>query len=101
MTKSLIIYGPQGCGKTRNGEYLASFFGLQRVVEMDELHGQVTAKEGTLFLTCNYPTPKKMEGMEVMLFSDAMAQMRAADKARKKIHPVEKFAADRWKNIHE
>jgi hypothetical protein len=31
--KSVIIYGPQGCGKTRNAAMLMRYFGLKRVIE--------------------------------------------------------------------
>ena len=30
---SIIIFGPQGCGKTRNVAELAAHFGMTRVVE--------------------------------------------------------------------
>lgn len=45
--KSVIVYGPQGCGKTRHAEALAAHFGVGRVVdewmpgdpvEVDALH---------------------------------------------------------------
>lgn len=30
---SVIVYGPQGCGKTRNASRIASHFGLNRIVD--------------------------------------------------------------------
>lgn len=34
---NVIVYGPQGCGKTRNAERLARFFGCTQVVDIDKL----------------------------------------------------------------
>lgn len=34
----VIVYGPQGCGKTRNADKLAAYFGCQKIVEIDS-HG--------------------------------------------------------------
>lgn len=33
---SVIIYGPQGCGKTRNAEALAKHFGLNHIIDDGE-----------------------------------------------------------------
>lgn len=30
---SIIIYGPQGCGKTKNAEKLRRFFGMDEIVD--------------------------------------------------------------------
>lgn len=32
MNKSVIVYGPQGCGKTRYAERIREHFGLERIV---------------------------------------------------------------------
>ncbi len=46
---TIIIYGPQGCGKTRNAQVIAKHFKLSKIVEgwngVDEL------EDGTLALT--------------------------------------------------
>lgn len=66
---SVIIYGPQGCGKTRNAQALAQHFGLTNIIDPwcpgDEL------PDDTLALT----------GVEVdgaLSFDDAMAAMQSA-----------------------
>ncbi|HYE39912.1 MAG TPA: hypothetical protein VEB23_08270 [Ramlibacter sp.] len=53
MTASIVIYGPQGCGKTLNGDKLARYFGLQRVVDDGlDLGGHVRVPaSGALVLT--------------------------------------------------
>lgn len=33
MNKSVIVYGPKGCGKTRNAERLRAHFGLDHVID--------------------------------------------------------------------
>jgi len=33
---SIIIHGPQGCGKTRNAELLRKYYGMNEVVEADD-----------------------------------------------------------------
>lgn len=34
---SVIVYGPQGCGKSLNAQQLMRHFNLKRVIEADEL----------------------------------------------------------------
>lgn len=36
MNKSVIVYGPQGCGKTRNADVLMAHFALSRCEDLDE-----------------------------------------------------------------
>lgn len=33
MPSSVIVYGPQGCGKTRNAERIKKILGLKRIVD--------------------------------------------------------------------
>lgn len=35
MPQSIIVHGPQGCGKTRNAQALMRKYGLRRVIELD------------------------------------------------------------------
>lgn len=50
---SIIVYGPQGCGKTRNGAALAKAYGFDRVVELEDwpFRGK-PPREGALLLSC-------------------------------------------------
>jgi len=54
MEKSIVVYGPQGCGKTRNAKRIAAHFRLTKIVEADDalLRGEKFIKSGTLYLTC-------------------------------------------------
>lgn len=52
MNRSIIVVGPQGCGKTRNGASIAKAYGLEKVVELDALPGNSTLQtEGVVYLT--------------------------------------------------
>lgn len=58
MAKSIVVYGPQASGKTRNAAALCKAYGLQRVVELDAVPLDVkrVASEGVLMLTNSYAT---------------------------------------------
>jgi MoxR-like ATPase len=51
QSPTVIIYGPQGCGKTRNAEQLRQAFGLERVIELDDGDTQAIPSHGALVLT--------------------------------------------------
>ena len=46
---TLIVYGPRGCGKTKNAEALAKHFGCSRI--LDDWNGRDRFEGGTLALT--------------------------------------------------
>jgi hypothetical protein len=48
--KSVIVYGPQGCGKTRNAEKIRSHFGLKYILD-GFTPGDQAPREDTLILT--------------------------------------------------
>ncbi len=49
MNRSIVIYGPQGCGKTRNAEAIAAFYGL-KVMGDYEFRRRQTIPTGGLYL---------------------------------------------------
>jgi RecA/RadA recombinase len=63
MGKAVIIYGPQGCGKTTRADDMKAYFKAQRVVDLDELgvrpyiggrkREQPIVPAGTVALTCD------------------------------------------------
>lgn len=71
VVMGLIVYGPQGCGKTTRAQQIADFFGLTRIVDngVDE-SGQAwsagdVVDSNTLVLT-NDPTRYDFEFGQVM-----------------------------------
>lgn len=82
MGKSVIVYGPQGCGKTRLAKRIAAHFGLAKVVEADDaiLHRKKFDKSGTLYLTCMTKTEIDQvfpDFRRVVAFTDLPASVRA------------------------
>lgn len=70
MNKSVIICGPQGCGKSRNAKKLAKHFGLTRIMDEDGewMVGDPIPEEDTLILT-NEEVPGAID------YYDAMRQI--------------------------
>lgn len=78
MKPSLIVYGPQRCGKTRNAEKLCQHFGLTRVIELDEVQrGFVAPPEGALLLTYKDPSSGlSRHGLTMMPFDAAITSLK-------------------------
>ena len=72
---SVVVYGPQGCGKTRNAKSIMQALGLSKVIEADELHGRPYPRYRTLLLTNQRPAASFR--LPVMSFKDAMKQVQA------------------------
>lgn len=83
---SIIIYGPQGCGKTRHAEALRRFFKMDEICD-DEMDPypltptqQAEFKAGkVLFLTCIHPEDKGYSASDkrrIISFEQAMKAMR-------------------------
>ena len=88
---SMIIYGPQGCGKTQHAEALRRHFKLARIVDGDDcrpnayslLNKPAEFQRGrTLYLTSLTPPPAAANAAVpsrlVLAFAAAMAQLRHA-----------------------
>lgn len=52
MSNTIVIHGPQGCGKTRSAEALAKHFGCSHIV--DDWNGRDKVAPGALVLTNTY-----------------------------------------------
>lgn len=50
MKRTVIVHGPQGCGKTRNAERLMRHFGMTRIVD-DWTPADPAPASGALVLT--------------------------------------------------
>lgn len=64
---SVIVYGPAGCGKSRNAVLLGEYFGLARSRDLDERIG-VLPRTGTLFLTTRTPDELIRRGVVDKIF---------------------------------
>jgi len=81
MNKSVIVYGPQGCGKTRHAERIRKHFGLDSIVDdFDPRKGMMLY--GVLYLTCDMrapmmrPTNKRMG--QLFSFAEVAQQINDA-----------------------
>lgn len=55
MARSMVIYGPQGCGKTRNAEKLCQQHGLDKSAGLEDFwRGAAPPAEGMLILHYDY-----------------------------------------------
>ncbi len=71
---SVIVYGPQACGKTRNAERLRKGFGMDRVI--DDWHvGDTVPQRGALVLTNDPMAAAFHDPFELIAFDDAMDQV--------------------------
>jgi len=82
MEKSIVVYGPQGCGKSRHAKRIAAHFHLTKIVGEDDalLPGKKFIKSGTLYLTCL--TKQEIDQVfpdlrRVVAFADLPAHVRA------------------------
>jgi hypothetical protein len=88
--KSLIVYGPKGCGKTTHAEELMTRHGLLRVCELDNTLG-AAARHGlldknpdsVLYLTCSTQENAELDGrrfgLRVMSYENAMRTVSEPD----------------------
>lgn len=76
MSNTVVIHGPQGCGKARNAQALAAHFGCTRIV--DDWNGRDRIEEGSLVLTNSDAFGLKASALPVgrrfVPFSKAMAE---------------------------
>lgn len=72
MAAPLVVYGPQGCGKTANAKAIAVYFYCTTIV--DNWDGRSALPEGALALCQQYP---RRRGCDVLSFQAVMAAMKA------------------------
>jgi hypothetical protein len=78
MTQSLIVYGPQGCGKTRNAEALREGYGLDRVIEDWDPNRHPYTAQGILYLCVERPRWARESNQRCLDFLSAMAGLPEA-----------------------
>jgi dephospho-CoA kinase len=70
MTKSIVIEGPQGSGKTLASEALRKHYGLDLVVDLDDV--KRVPRRGALILTHHVPPYLREAGLEIIGVEVAM-----------------------------
>jgi hypothetical protein len=84
--KSVIVYGPQGCGKTVNTEPLAKLFGVNVVFDDFQMHHCPSGvPRGVLCLTTmtqKQVTPYITKDCEIIGFDDAMRKINGTPSAQ-------------------
>ncbi len=71
--QTIVIYGPQGCGKTQHAQALATHFSCLFIA--DEWDGVQPLPDGVLALTNVNPPENPTDTARWISFSDAMAQL--------------------------
>jgi len=75
---SVVIYGPQGCGKTRNAKLLAKHFELKKIHD-NWFIGDYVDKNNTLILTNETPEDVRVTTRRLWISFDAA--MKATGKS--------------------
>lgn len=65
--KTVIVYGPQGCGKSQHADLLLAMFGCSLLV--DGWDGESSLQDGSLALT-NVEPPYAVQADRVLSFSE-------------------------------
>lgn len=78
MAKSVVLYGPQGSGKSLHGAAIAEKLGLRQVIDLEDvqLMGERLQRQGFLYLSCSQPYAQRaanLLGIEVVHVSHALA----------------------------
>lgn len=70
MAQSIIIIGPQGCGKSLNGKALAKAYGLPHWIDADT---GIIPKQDHIILANE--VPRGAQGLKVVPFSEAIKKV--------------------------
>ena len=74
--QSIVVYGPQGCGKTRNAHRIAQALGLSTIVDgFEPCIGHPWPREGALLLS--HTPPPGWFRHPVLSFDEAMKRVPA------------------------
>ncbi len=78
MPQSIIVHGPQGCGKTRNAQALMRKYGLRRVIELDNLtpYPSVLPGSNALVLSAQSVDALKQYGLIMFPYDISMRGIR-------------------------
>lgn len=78
MAKSVVLYGPQGSGKTLHSAAVAERLGLCQVIDLEDVQllGERLQRHGFLYLSCSQPYAQRaanLLGTEVVHITQALA----------------------------
>ncbi len=78
IKKSVVVFGPQGCGKTRNAEALRVHYGLAHVPDNWNSRDRLPLQD-TLVLTHESPAALHLDelGLQIVPYADAIAAATA------------------------
>lgn len=81
--QSILVYGPQGCGKSKNSEIIKKYFGLKKKCDGWCAHGRSRSfMHDTLLLTTPDVYKSARESLHIKAFSyDAVMKQIAGVKA--------------------
>jgi energy-coupling factor transporter ATP-binding protein EcfA2 len=102
----VVVYGPQGCGKTTYKEQLRVLFGCGHVVDHcdESAYQSAQTSKGTLFLTnCNPPLKRRddpPDRFRIVFFPDALGMLRESQRAAKVIAAREHTHGNYINNAH-
>lgn len=77
-SRSVIVYGPKACGKTRHADSLAAHYGVSLIVDDWTMNKNRRIRSDALMLTEYRPVGPFPIKVEIVRFEDAMAEMSAA-----------------------
>lgn len=78
-TESLVVYGPQGCGKSRNSIAIANAFGLRKILD-NWTRGDEIPKHDTLILTSDDLDSAPKLKVNAISFREAMKRARLKER---------------------
>ena len=87
VSQSIIVIGPQACGKTRFAKQIAKHYGLPTIVDEGKMSGSLRQaepeKNGVLYLT-NRPPPKRFSHIQLVQFDQIARALNLNLKIEKK-----------------
>lgn len=77
--RSVIVHGPQGCGKSRHAQALCRHFDMDQIVELeDHPPGEEVPAFGALILTNKDPATIEAPSYRMIAFADALSEIDEA-----------------------
>lgn len=73
--KSVIVYGPQGCGKTTHATAMLKYFKLRYVEDLESHDVRAVRTENTLYLSQDEATAKG-RGLDTFNFEDIKGKLK-------------------------